>query len=65
MAVHIRCNARNYLLFSETIKGSVTCNALEGQVRRIESYLDVEPLEGRYETTPRRNSRDVLRGAWI
>ena len=34
--------------FSESIKGSVTCKALEGQVRRIESYLDVEPLEGRY-----------------
>ena len=51
--------------FSESIKGSVTCKALEGQVRRIKSYLDVEPLEGRYETTPRRNSRDVLRGAWI
>ena len=34
--------------FSESIKGNVTCKALEGQVRRIESYLDVEPLEGRY-----------------
>ena len=36
-------------LFGMIIKGSVTCKALEGQVRRIESYEDVEPLEGRCE----------------
>ena len=36
-------------LFGVIIKGSFTCKALEGQVRRIESYEDVEPLEGRYE----------------
>ena len=47
------------------IKGSFTCKALEGQVRRIESYLDVEPLEGRYELHQEEIAEMSWGRAWI